>query len=590
VTSILDIIQQGRRDLLMGELTMTQAMLDAYALVWGEVERQLLRLEDNLLAADVPIGSDEATLQWLRGQAWYQQLMASVEAQFSRFGGDARSIVGQSQVGAVHVSQGVSGQVRRWIDDRARTGFVAQVRPNVMERWVSVLQPGSPLRGSIERHGIEAAEAIERRMTEGLGTGQGVKAIVRGIRQEIGPDSPTPWELTTLVRTETNRAFRGAFQDDMDAIGTEVIPQKEWLSAHGKRTCAACLARDGMRVPLDYQDDMHAACRCRWIPVIDETIVPGANPKRKLGSEWFAEQDEETQRKILRAPGRFEAYQAGVPLSDMVGVRENAIWGPSVYIKPVRDLRRPDEMLYKLDRWGFDREKFETQDDYDFAVWEAKKNAAKAAKADAAKALATQGSMWKPGSGEAVSLHINPKTARNAEVEQAAVDAANLIGQVHADGNLPTVKFRTVDAEHLGLYIPAKSQIEISTRFSGKMQTSVHELGHFMDTNVFTQASRGQYRIPVMKAIDASPTIKKLILGRGNPTTDYWLKEQEKLARAYEQYIAVRAGNREMLDYIAMKRSPQGGNSPEYWDNTEFATIAKEIDIMLEKLGWIVRR
>lgn len=335
--SILDIIQQGKRDLLRGEIAMTQRMLAAYELVWLEVERQLLRLDTNLQASGtLESGAVDA---WLRQQDWYTQLLRSIDVQFARFETDAATVLGRTQVEAVGVSREAGVKVRRWIDDRAGSGFVADVRPQVFERWVSATLPDSPLRASIERHGIEAAKVIERRMTEGIGSGRGVRTIVSGIRSELGMDSPKPYELTTLVRTETMRAYRGSFRDDMDAMGTDVIPQMEWLAAHSVRTCPACLAMDGRRFPSDNLiDKFHVACRCVWRPVVNETLVPGANPPRKLGSEYFAELPEKDQLRILRSQGRLDAYQAGVPLSEMVGERANATWGPSVYIKPVRDL------------------------------------------------------------------------------------------------------------------------------------------------------------------------------------------------------------------------------------------------------------
>ncbi|MGB3329255.1 MAG: minor capsid protein [Thermomicrobiales bacterium] len=336
MVSILEIIQQGKRDLLIGEIAMTQRMLAAYELVWLEVERQLLRLDTNLAAAG-PLDSG-AVDAWLRQQDWYTQLLRSIEAEFTRFNTDAATVLGRTQAEAVGTSRLASDRVRRWIGDRA--GFVADVRPQVFERWVSATLPDSPLRASIERHGVEAAKVIERRMTEGIGSGKGVRSIVNGIRAELGPESPKPYELATLVRTETNRAYRGSFRDDMEAMGPDVISGWEWLAAHSLRTCPACLAMDGRVFPYDqYPDTQHVNCRCIVRPRVNENLIPGANPPRKLGSEYFADLPEKDQRRILRTQGRLDAYKDGVPLSEMVGVRANATWGPSVYIKPVRDLK-----------------------------------------------------------------------------------------------------------------------------------------------------------------------------------------------------------------------------------------------------------
>lgn len=76
-------------------------------------------------------------------------------------------------------------------------------------------------------------------------------------------------------------------------------------------------------------------CRCFVTPVIDGETTGGES-----GADWLAKQDEELQRSILGA--HYDAYQMGVPLTDMVGVRDDPIWGPTTYIKPSSDIYTED--------------------------------------------------------------------------------------------------------------------------------------------------------------------------------------------------------------------------------------------------------
>jgi len=58
----------------------------------------------------------------------------------------------------------------------------------------------------------------------------------------------------------------------------------------------------------------------------------------QTGQEWFRQQPEATQRRIL-GPGRFEAWRnRGATLDDMVTVVPNDTWGDAIVPTLVRNL------------------------------------------------------------------------------------------------------------------------------------------------------------------------------------------------------------------------------------------------------------
>jgi hypothetical protein len=62
------------------------------------------------------------------------------------------------------------------------------------------------------------------------------------------------------------------------------------------------------------------------------------NPDMQSGLDWFNAQDESTQRDML-GPGKYDAWSNGdFTLQDIVGVRNDPIWGNSIYVKSLAEL------------------------------------------------------------------------------------------------------------------------------------------------------------------------------------------------------------------------------------------------------------
>ena len=91
---------------------------------------------------------------------------------------------------------------------------------------------------------------------------------------------------------------------------------------------------DGTVHPLSERLNDHVNGRCVAAP-----IVKGATlPKRQTGAEWFAEQDEATQRRVLGNNG-YEVWRAGaVDLHDFVGQKRSAAWGTTRYARSATEV------------------------------------------------------------------------------------------------------------------------------------------------------------------------------------------------------------------------------------------------------------
>ena len=126
-----------------------------------------------------------------------------------------------------------------------------------------------------------------------------------------------------------------------------------------------------------------------------------------------------------------------------------------------------------------------------------------------------------------------------------------------------------------------------------------HEIGHEIDHRLFGQGDSSGSHInreldPLMQAIENSPEIKaiKNMTWQGNSPAViqsrefqvYLLKEEERFARAYSQWIAERTGRTEYL--VSINRGISNGWSSQ-WEKETFAPIAEELEKLFKAKGWL---
>lgn len=328
--TVSEAINHGRRAIAQLEPSILADLLNSYEQLWWHVERQIRALPD---APMERLRGESVTQFLIRRETWYRQLQASIDDQFVRFNHTALNTIVRGQSQAVGISAESTTLFRHAVG--IQTPFVGRVNVNAFERWVSAVQPGSPIRGVIERYGPRMQEAIVTHITDGIGSGKGIGMIVKNITDEIGPDA-VGGRLQTLARTEVLRAYRGSSRDAYDAMPDGLVIGYRWTASLSLRTCTACIAKHGT-ITRQYPMSQHVACRCVAIPLVSPEYVP---PRElgQTGSEWFAKLPESKQRQILPTRAHFEAFQNGTPLSAMTGVKQSRMWGPSVFVRPASAL------------------------------------------------------------------------------------------------------------------------------------------------------------------------------------------------------------------------------------------------------------
>lgn len=332
MVTVASAIADGRKRILAAEPGMVQAMLDAYELAWGAVEREMDVVLARIEAAQA--AGEPVSESWLQQQTWWQQTQDSIEREMARFSERGIGTIARAQSNAVQTARMVGINYRAAID----ADFVGRVNAKAMEQWVSAIQPNSPVREVLDGYGQRLGASVEKHVTEGLGSGKGPRAIVRNIAADVGPDAVTG-RVHTAVRTESMRAYRGAHRSDMEALAKEIpgTHQWEWFSTMSSRTCPACLGMHGKRFAFnDYPSFPHPSCRC-----IVRLILEGSDlGVTTTGEQWLREQPEGVQRKVLRTGERYDAFKQGSTLADFTGIKRDRKWGESLVVRPMSSVRR----------------------------------------------------------------------------------------------------------------------------------------------------------------------------------------------------------------------------------------------------------
>lgn len=182
--------------------------------------------------------------------------------------------------------------------------------------------------------------------------------------------------------------------------------------------------------------------------------------------------------------------------------------------------------------------------------------------------------------------------------------AIEAMDSVHDDGNLPKIPVKGSRKNSNGYFrrkvgADGKSTADhIGVRASGNWPalTTAHEAGHFLDLEGIgakgTYASASGELKEVLDAAKQSQAVVGLQSKMASTTSwdirdhiqNYLLTDKEIWARAYSQYIAERSHSNPLK---AQLQARLAATEFEQWTTEDFAPVAKAIDKLFTKLGWI---
>ena len=274
------------------------------------------------------------TPSWLYEQQRLATLQRQLVGEWDRYAGEAQQIITDLQQTAIATARREATQLTlAALADAglAVTAELAQVPLGAFADLVGVLGDGSPLRSLLDALGTHAAQAVGDALLHAVAVGQNPRQTARQIRDALGGDLH---RALRIARTEHMRAYRSASLRTYQANG-DILRGWMWRASPSRKTCCVCLALDGSEHPLDEPFAAHVSCRCTPVPLLRNQSAP----PHETGADWFARQDEATQRAML-GPGKFDLYRDGkLALADLVGTKDDARWGRSVYERSLGELK-----------------------------------------------------------------------------------------------------------------------------------------------------------------------------------------------------------------------------------------------------------
>lgn len=324
--AIVGAMNDFRRQVVAGETRAVQRLTNGWLGVERALEteaelsaRRLLELQQaGKLITPGMVARDER----------FQTLLAQTRREINKYVPGAENVVTGRQ--RTLAGQGIdhAGEAMRAVGG-AGTQF-DRLNVRAVENMIGVAGDGTPLDTLLRRGYGDAAEGILDEMVRGVALGRGPERIARNVlRNGLGRGLD---HMITVNRTETLRVYRESTRQSYAESGI-VIGYKR-IASKSPRTCAGCLAGDGMFYLLDDPFEEHVQGRCSSVPVVRGAPVP----TWETGIEWLEKQPESVQRHVL-GPGRYEGLRTGAfSVEQLVTRHKNATWGDSLHPTTLRDL------------------------------------------------------------------------------------------------------------------------------------------------------------------------------------------------------------------------------------------------------------
>ena len=296
---------------------------------WARMERTL-NSEFIALAQEIRDLEDSGTpvpKEMIQYRRRYQEMMALVDRYMVEYDNEAVRVVTDYQrrnwnLGLDSAKAQIRGASEKsWIWN--------EVPKDAVEVVAGFAGNGAPLAELMKRDYGALASDVTDALIDGIGLGLGAFATADKMVDAMGMEYK---RAVRIARTEINRTYRLANAEQYKKSG---VVEKVLRLCYPPTACFACLMMDGEECPNGMCDD-HPNGKCTTIAV----TIGGHYPDWQKGSDWLMAQDEKTQREIM-GDARYEMWKKdGVPLRDMVTMKDNPVWGGSPSILSINDIKQ----------------------------------------------------------------------------------------------------------------------------------------------------------------------------------------------------------------------------------------------------------
>lgn len=329
---MLDVALDAFTELLFNaDEAATKAMVSGFDTAHAGYEKRISDLMDDLIEyPDQP----SKVFQLER----FKKLDAELKVSAQKYGMFAEHQVYHGQASAAHIANEMAEKTTIGAAiDSGMLGSIADYSKfpdRAFTDMVGRLHDGSPLSDLFSKFGQVASDNLKQSLVEGITQGLNTDVLGAKLAKSLGI---TKHRAVAISRTSILSSYReGARRSFM--ANSRIIRGWVWQSSRDKRTCMACVMRDGTVYPLNVRMPAHVSCRCRQRPVLRN----GMNVRNGTGEEWFKKQPKEVQVEMM-GPKAYEKWQKGeFDLKDMAGYKVDPRWGAS---SSRRSLKEIDEFV-----------------------------------------------------------------------------------------------------------------------------------------------------------------------------------------------------------------------------------------------------
>jgi SPP1 gp7 family putative phage head morphogenesis protein len=335
-----DFIEAQRKELLALDESALNDIASAYDSASRKAFRELERVMNQIQRA---LERGEAVHpNWLWRQERWSSLLVQMGSEMELFGKAASSTIDRLGIASAHLGGDHAGKRLDVVGPDVAFNLLPREALDMMVAQLRVTAPAGALLNGIALTAKKELQnsmidAMRTELTNGIALGRNPRDVARSMYAKVknDVDGVTYRRAELIARTESMRTYRAA-QTENYRRNDDVVEGWIWVASLNAFTCPACLAKHMTQHPLSKDMMSHPACRCTAMPMVDDE-----KPDLPFGDEWLRDQSEDVQKRIMGSPTRWQMWKNGdVTLEDCVTTRNHPIWGESVNVTPIRDLRR----------------------------------------------------------------------------------------------------------------------------------------------------------------------------------------------------------------------------------------------------------
>jgi hypothetical protein len=209
---------------------------------------------------------------------------------------------------------------------------IAPIRlPSALASLADVADISTPRGKLFGRFGLEAA----RQVVAIVGRCIHLEQSTRDTAISVGVALKTMlYRAIAIATTAIAAAYRGAVDTLVGNNASEKMLGWYWFSDLQGNTCVACIFMHGSKHPLSEDLGSHPRCHCQKVFYSADT------PPMQSGADWLAQQSVEVQKATFDSDALYALYKSGTPLSAFVGHESDPVWGSSIFVKPLKDIKK----------------------------------------------------------------------------------------------------------------------------------------------------------------------------------------------------------------------------------------------------------